>query len=267
MTKRALNIFFVFMFVLFVASCNNSNKQHVMPKEDTKAKSMLEGIWLDADENNIAFKVKGDTVYYPDSTSQAVRFKIIRDTMILLGNSISKYPIIKQSPHIFEFKNQNGDIIRLVKSDDPNDSLQFIRRFPVTLNQKVTIKRDTIVSFSDRKYHCYVQINPTTYKVYRTSYNDEGLEVENIYYDNIIHVSIFSGPAKIFSKDFKKDDFKGAVPGNMLKQSVLSDIKLMGMDNFGFHYHTQLAIPDSPSSFIVKLTVSYTGKISMEVSN
>lgn len=267
MTKRALNIFFIFLFMLLVLNCNNSNKPDVAQEEDHKAKDLLDGIWLDADENNIAFRIKGDTVYYPDSTSQAVKFQIISDTMILLGNSISKYPIIKQSPHVFEFKNQNGDIVRLVKSEDPNDSLQFVRSFPVTLNQKTTIKRDTIVSFSDKKYHCYVQINPTTYKVYRTSYNEEGLEVENVYYDNIIHVSIFSGSTKIFSKDFSKDDFKGAVPRNMLQQSVLSDIKLMDMNNFGFHYHIQLAIPDSPSSFIVKLTVSYKGKINMGVSD
>ena len=86
------------------------------------------------------------------------------------------------------------------------------------------------------------------------------MEIENIYYDNIIHISIFKGAQKLFSKDFTKSDFAEAVPENMLRQSILSDIVLMSLKDDGFHYQTQLAIPDSPSSFIVELIISYDGK-------
>lgn len=206
------------------------------------------------------FKIHGDTIYYPDSTSQPVKFQIIQDTMVLLGNNASKYPIVRQEAHIFEFKNQSNDIIKLVKSENPYDSLQFVHSSPITLNQGKTIKTDTVVTYEDTKYHSYVQVNPTTYKVYRSFYNAEGMEVENIYYDNIIHVSIFSGTRKLFSKDFIKADFNKAVPANMLKQCVLSNIKLMSLSKDGFHYQTQLAIPDSPSSFIVELIISHDGK-------
>lgn len=266
MIKHTLYIFGAIICFLFVLGCSNSKKDVVTVAENKKAKAMLEGIWLDEDEENVTFKIKGDTVYYPDSTSQPVMFKIIGDTMFFYGNSVSKYPILKQSPHIFEFKNQNGDVVKLVKSNDPNDALLFVHHAPIILNQNKVIKRDTIVGYSDKKYHCYVQINPTTYKVYRTFYNDEGLEVENIYYDNIIHVSIFSGSVKLFSKDFRKDDFSTCVPKNMLKQSVLSDIDLDCLDENGVHYQTQLAIPDCPTSFLVKLTISYSGNITMSVA-
>lgn len=262
---KYIHLLLAFILLLLVLGCNNSRKPELSLNDNKKAKAMLEGIWLDADEENITFRIKGDTVYYPDSISQPVMFRIIGDTMIFYGNSISKYPIVKQGEYIFEFKNQNGDIVKLVKSDDPNDTLQFVRHFPVVLNQNKVIKRDTIVSYLDKKYHCYVQINPTTYKVYRTFCNDEGLEIENIYYDNIIHISIFQGRNKLFSKDFRKDDFASYVPDNMLKQSILSDIELEHLNEKGICYQTQLAIPDSPSSFIVKLTVSYKGNISMEV--
>ncbi|MDO4161222.1 MAG: DUF4738 domain-containing protein, partial [Prevotellaceae bacterium] len=70
----------------------------------------------------------------------------------------------------------------------------------------------------------------------------------------------------IFSKDFYKKDFNTIVPDNMLKQCILSDIVLDYIDDSGVHYNTQLALPDSPSSFIVKLTISYQGKISMHVA-
>lgn len=267
MIRHKFNFFTVLVLLLVVLSCKNKgSKQDVAVEENLKAKAMLEGIWVDAEEYNVTFRVKGDTIYYPDSVSQPVKFQIVKDTMILLGNSISKYPIVRQTANIFDFKNQDGDVVRLVRSDDSSDSLLFVRNNPVMLNQKKTIKRDTIVSYTEKKYHCYVQINPTYYKVYRSFTNAEGIEVENVYYDNIIHISIFSGAEKMFSKDFRKDDFKKFVPSNLLKQTILSDIELKGLDGDGFHYKTQLAIPDSPSSFIVDFTVTYNGKVKMRVS-
>ncbi len=262
MTKRTAfyNIIAIVAIILASVGCKNTNKPVDAPKEDLKAKTMLQGIWIDADEETVVFKIHGDTIYYPDSTSQPVKFQIIKDTMILLGNNASRYPIIRQEAHIFEFKNQSNDIIKLVKSENPYDSLQFVRHSPIQLNQGKIIKTDTVVMHGDQKYHSYVQVNPTTYKVYRSFYNGEGMEVENIYYDNIIHISVFNGARKVFSKDFRKADFNKAVPDNMLKQCVLSNIKLMRLANDGLHYQTQLAIPDSPSSFIVELIISYEGK-------
>ena len=161
MIRNIIYIFVSAIALLFIGSCNNLDKREKPVAENLKAKSMLEGIWLDADGENVTFRIKGDTVYYPDSMSQPVMFKIIADTMIFYGNNISKYPIVKQSSNIFEFKNQNGDIVKLVKSDDPNDAMQFVQHSPIVLNQNKVIKRDSVVSFSDNNYHCYVQINPT----------------------------------------------------------------------------------------------------------
>ena len=53
----------------------------------------------------------------------------------------------------------------------------------------------------------------------------------------------------------------------MLKQSILSDIKLISLSAAGIHYQTQLAIPDSPSSYLVELVISYDGKTSIKVLN
>ncbi len=144
--------------------------------------------------------------------------------------------------------------------------MQFIHNRAVVLNQNKMIKRDTVVYHSGEKYHSYVQVNPTTFKVYRSSYNEDGLEVENLYYDNIVNVNIFSGSRKIFSKDFRKSDFKRLIPYDVLKQCVLSDIKLYGLDSNGLKYHAQLAIPDSPSSYIVNVVITYKGRVSMDIS-
>lgn len=266
MIRNFLHIITILLVVVAaVCSCKQQDKPVVAPAENLEAKKMLAGIWVDADEESVVFKISGDTIYYPDPTANPVEFKIVKDTMILQGNSVSKYPIIKMAAHLLEFKNQGGDIIKLVKSDNPVDAYQFKRHDQVPLNQGKVVKTDTVVSYNDNRYHSYVQVNPTTYKVYRTSYNSEGMETENIYYDNIVHVSVYRGAAKVFSKDFRKDDFAETVPANMLKQCVLSDIKLIEASDDGLHYRAQLAIPDSPSSFMAELIISYDGKTKVRV--
>lgn len=78
-------------------------------KEDTAAKKMLQGIWLnDDDEDDVAFRAKGDTIYYPDSTSQPVYFYIAGDTLVMKGANIAKYPIVKQAEHISSLKCRMG---------------------------------------------------------------------------------------------------------------------------------------------------------------
>lgn len=84
MIRNIIYIFVSAIALLFIGSCNNLDKREKLVAENLKAKSMLEGIWLDADGENVTFRIKGDTVYYPDSMSQPVMFKIIADTMIFM---------------------------------------------------------------------------------------------------------------------------------------------------------------------------------------
>ena len=135
--KQAFNILLLVCFLMGVAACGQkSEKEQPEQKEDTTAKKLLQGIWLDGDdEDNVVFRVKGDTIYYPDSTSQPVYFYIVGDTLVMKGANLSKYPIMKQAAHIFQFKVQNGDIVKLVKTDDLSYLQQFSHEQPVTLNQ------------------------------------------------------------------------------------------------------------------------------------
>ncbi|EJP28246.1 hypothetical protein HMPREF1146_0192 [Prevotella sp. MSX73] len=175
-----------------------------MPQEDLRAKQMLQGIWLNDAEGDVSFMAKGDTIFYPDSTSQPVRFAIYGDTVVTLGGE---------------------------------------------------------------KYHSYTQVNPTTYKVVKSSYNDDGVAVDNVYHDNIVHVSVFNGARKVYSGDFRKQAFVRLVPADYLSQSVLSDITFTRIDASGLHYAATLCIPDSPSSFVVELLISPAGRLTMRVAD
>ena len=246
-----------------IGGCRDRAKQVSAPQEDLAAKKMLQGIWVNEDEESVAFEAQGDSIFYPDTTSQPVRFQIIEDTLVLHGAEDIKYPIIKQTAHLFIFKNQNGDEVKLEKSDDPDDAVQFTHQKPKAVNQ--LIKRDTIVSYNNVGYHCYVTVNPTTYKVVKASYNDEGVEVDNVYYDNIVNLNVYHGATKLFSGDFRKQQFKHIVPNDFLSQAILSDLIFDSIDKNGVHYVAVLVIPDSMSSYEVLLTVSYTGHLQMRL--
>lgn len=234
-------------------------------QEDAEAKRLLQGIWLNEFEDDVVFKVHGDTIYYPDSTSVPVYFKVVQDSLVLQPAS-AKYAIVKQSEHLFVFRNQYGDVVRLVKSDNPDSNeYAFSRKQPVALNQKSLIKRDTVISYNKERYHLYVQVNPTTYKIIKNTYTDEGVEVGNIYYDNIVHVSVFNGADRLFSRDFKKEDFKSLIPQQFYAQCILSDIVFERLTAGGVVYKAYLPIPDSTTSYIIKIDISFKGQFELSI--
>lgn len=263
--KETVNIMFLGC-LLGLTCCGHKAAAPEEVKEDAAAKKLLQGIWLnDDEEDDVAFRVKGDTIYYPDSTSQPVYFYIAGDTLVMKGANVVKYPILKQAAHLFEFKVQNGDVVKLVKTDDKSYLQQFVREHTVALNQNMLIKRDTVVTDGEEKFHLYVQVNPTTYKVFKSSYNDDGVEVDNVYYDNIINLNVFRGANKVFSRDFHKQDFKHQVPASFLEQAILSDLVYDHVDKQGVHYLAVLAMPDSSTSYQVEVVISTNGHMSMKV--
>ena len=91
------------------------------------------------------------------------------------------------------------------------------------------------------------------------------MAVDNIYHDNIINLNVYHGSVKLFSGDFRKQQFAGKVPREALSQSILSDLTLRSVDESGIHYVASLMIPDSMSSFEVMVTVGFDGRMSMRV--
>lgn len=256
-----MTFLFAGVIMSLVACGNRGVKKHETIDEDLTAKKNLQGIWLNDDDNDVAFRVKGDTVYFPDSTSAPAYFRVERDSFVIVGGNTVKYRIVRQSPNVFVFVNQNGEQIKLLKTDDQSYLDLFSPKTVLHVNQNKVVKHDTVIYNGDEKYHCYVQINPTTYKVGVASYNDDGVEVDNVYYDNIVNINIFQGANKLFGKDFHKEDFKQKVPAEFLKQAILSDIVFQKVDADGIHYLAVLAMPDSSLSYQVEFVISHSGKM------
>lgn len=258
--KVLRNIFF--LFLLFATACGRSGKaNNDSIAEDTVAKHMLQGIWVDSDDESPLFQMVGDSVFYPDSAALPATFKVVADTFYLNGSTPQSYPIKLQTANTFIILSQNGDLLKLHKSNEPFDSVYFSHAAPKVLNQRQLIRHDTIVNYNANRYHVYVQVNPTTYRVVNPSLTSGGIAVDNVYFDNILNIHIFQGTNKLFSRNFYKTDFSDLVPDYYLKKSVLSDINYAGVDAEGYHFVAYLGIPPSSVNFTATILITHRGKV------
>ena len=249
------------VIVLFVA-CGQNSKSGTTYEEDHEAKSLLQGVWQDEETEEVSFWVKGDTIFYPDSTSQPTAF-VIADGQLVLLSTDAHYRIEKQTPHVFWFVNQSGDVVRLTKSDEsqPDEMVRGEQERIMTYTE--VVKQDSVIIYDNQHYHWYIAINPTKYKVHTTAYNDDGMEVSNVYYDNIMHVSLFRGANKFFSRDFRKQDYVTKVPKEFLEKSVLSNMEYAGVDERGFHFVATICIPDGATCYKAENIISFNGRLTI----
>lgn len=257
--KQLKPILIVFLISLAVG-CKQKMQTQAHVEENTKAMKMLQGVWEDSETLEVNFMIKGDTIFYPDSTSQPARFKVVGDSLVI-GEPPSRYPIVSLSENIFVFKNQNGEELRLTKSDSQEDNIAFEKKPALVSVVNEVVKRDTVVTFADERYHCYVTVNPTKFKVLKRVYNDDGVAVDNVFYDNIIHVSVYHGADKLFSSDITKQAYVKHVPADFLNQSILGDIRFSSIDKEGCHFETIIGIPEATASYILDTVILFDGKM------
>jgi hypothetical protein len=261
--KHLLKLFLLSSTAYLLLACSGgkgTSDGSLSVVENQAAKEMLQGLWVDSETEEISFWAKGDTIYYPDSMSQPTYFAVVGDSLHLVATH-SSYLIEKQSEHVFSFRNQNGDIIRLVKSDEPLPDELIRGEQPRVMVYTEVVKTDSVVFYNGARYHWYIAINPTKYKVHTTVYNSDGVEVDNVYYDNIMHVSVFEGARRLFSSDFRKQMFEKKIPGQFLQQSVLSNMEFTGVDQKGFHFVSTICKPDGAACYKAENIISFEGRL------
>lgn len=261
---KILSISIIGVCLLLMASCKprESSPDVAEAQESAEAKAMMQGIWIESETQEVAFRAEGDTIYYPDTTSQPAYFCIIGDSICLGPN---RYPIVKQSEFTFWMKNQAGDLRKFIKSETEDDTIAFVNQKPEILMANEVIKKDSVVFFDGERYHWYVAVNPTKYKVVKTSYTSEGVGVENVYYDNIIHISLFKGTACLYSQDFNKKMYADNVPAEFLGQAILGNMQYDHVDSRGIHFNAMLCIPDGASCYLVETLISFNGNMKMKL--
>ncbi len=251
----------ILVLVAFMTACGRQGGKSGSVPEDQEAKALLQGIWIEEESEDLSFRVKGDTIFYADSTSMPAYFRIVGDSLELASGT--KYGIVKQTPNVFWFVNQNGDVMKLRKSENQTDVSEFVHDTPEAMVYTHQVKTDSVVVFNGERYHWYIAVNPTKYKVTRHVFNDDGMEVENVYYDNIMHVSVFQGTRKLFSQDFRKQMYSKMVPASFLKEAILGKMEYGHADAKGLHFYATLCIPDGASCYMIETLVNYMGQMTM----
>lgn len=262
MNKVLYHIIMCGVLVLVLAACGQQ-KPVAEQEESAEAKQLLQGVWLEEDGETPVFQMKGDSVFYADSTSMPARFRVIGDTLYI--GSEYRYFIEKHTEHLLWFRNQNGELMKFEKSDDAEMKDEIEQQKPQILSLNKVLKRDTVVFYDSQRYHLYVAINPTRYKVSRPAINEDGMEVENVYYDNIIHLSIFQGSTQLFSRDFRKQQYAEKVPAQILQSSILNNMEFTKVDANGFHFNVSVCVPDDASCYLIDQMVSFSGKPSIKL--
>lgn len=263
-------LFLVFLCVTSVfVSCNSKTQDDnsvQIQDEDLEAKKQLQGTWISELEGNAMFTMKGDTLYYNDSLSIPVAFYVRHDSLIIRNHKEVRYAIKRLNSTQFHFINAEGDEVELVKSNHTEPTLSKGEyKGAITLNQGKMVKNDTIIFYKDVRYHAYTQVNPTTYKVYRTSTNDDGLTVESLFYDNLVYIALYEGQHKIFGQNILKKEFSQLVPQAYLEQAILSEIQVQGPSADGIRFTAILSIPDSYTNYRVNIDITPEGKKKLSI--
>ena len=254
--------------VLSLLSCGQKEQKGDVsmsdePQENREAKAMLQGVWLDSETDEPFFKAEGDTIFFADATSRPAYFRIVGDSIELGPNT---YYISKQTAHNFQFRNPGGDVVQLVKRDETDEEQpEFVEQAPKIISTTEVINLDSVVMYGGQRYHWYITVNPTRYRVMRTTYTPDGIAVEKAYYDNIIHVSLFHNNQRLFTRDFNKQAYAANVPEDFLQQSILGNITFDEVDAQGFHFDATVCIPDGESCYMIETLISFDGQLTMKL--
>lgn len=233
-----------------------------LDEEDFEAKEALQGIWVDDDTEDVLFCFRGDSIFYPDSTSVPASFRVVDDTLFLSLDV--KYPILKRSEHLLWLQSSVGEI-RTRKSENPSDTLYFTHQVPMVLSLNHVVKTDSVVNYDNKRYHCYVYVNPTKKKVITTTYTAEGLDVKNVYYDNVVHVCVYEGAKCLYSSDYRKENFEPFLPKDFITRCILSNVQFVKVGLKGFHFYATLATPNGGAFYMVDIIIAPDGSRSFEL--
>lgn len=239
----------IFLLLLLLSACTQSAKDGA-PAEDRAAKRLMQGVWANDIEGTNVFEARGDTLYYNDTLAAPVAFHIVADTLYLHTHPATAYHITRLTAARLTFTTPDGETLQLTKAAG-----HLTTQPRPKLNQRQLVKRDTIVG----QYHAYTQINPTTYKVYRTTTNSDGIGTEAVYYDNIVHIAVYQGARRVYGHNIVKSDFRRLVPEAYIRQAVLSDIAVAGMHGVAVRFVATLAIPDSYTTYRINIDIDSNG--------
>lgn len=249
------------LLVAVLASCGGGSAPAPTAKEDAEAKRLLQGVWLNADDDYGAFRVEGDSIFYYDASSQPAHVWVYRDSLYIQGQQTRHYHIVKQTEHLLTFVNANGDEVRLVKPEDGTAAKPLPRETTYAINLTDITDLDTIGEGGGASTRVRVHTEPTSDRVAKSVYNDLGIEVDNMYLDNSAHVILLQGSTIFYDHTFRKAEFAQFVPRDFLATSILRCIDYDHRDASATYLSASIGAPDAETCYVVELRVDNDGQL------
>ena len=254
----------IFMLVCLSAilvSCGHPDGEALRGSEEKSAvmASMLQGVWIDDDSGTPFIKVLGDSMYFAGRVNAPIGYRVDGDTLIIFGGEAAKYLIDRIDDSTFRFYTVSGDMMSLHKSD--NDTLTFGTVTTPPQPEHEVLKKDSVIFSQGVRYRGYVYINATDIKVSSPYITEDGLYMDNVFFDNVIHICVYQGAQRLFGKDIRREMFEGIVPDDYLRYSILDDMNFIGVSPGGYTYSATICSPGSPSCYCVEVFVSREGEM------
>lgn len=235
------------LILLLLHSCSSPEPKNVQaPVEtDPKVKSQLQGVWLDKNTEAPVLRIEGDSICYISKIDVRMAYKLVGDTLFVSGLHTSAYPILHRTEHTLRFKTPLGDVMSLYKNENENLVIPQAQpeEKPAVRNR---IQKDSVISYRNIRYRGYAYINPTTMKVIRPGVTEDGFFIDNVYYDNIIHICVYQGKNRLCGKDIAKQAFESVIPADFLEVAILEDMEFIKVTDEDFIYRATLCVPDGP---------------------
>lgn len=238
------------LLLLILSSCGNTSTKggKADRKTDPNVKSQLQGVWLDKNTESPVLEIEGDSLLYASKSDLRMPYVVLDDTLFVKGIHTVAYPILEQTEHTLCILTPLGDEMSLYKDEHGAISIEQPNATQLTPVSQV-IKKDSVIMVGKNRYRGYITINPTTVKVVRPGVTEDGFSIDNVYFDNIIHICVYEGKEELCGKDIKRSMFNGIVPSEFLSVSILQDMCFQGMKNQKFLFKATLCVPDGPSYY------------------
>lgn len=244
-------------------SCRDSKTETIA--EDHKAKEMFQGLWVMDENGGSVLLAKGDSISFPDSASVPVHFWINSDSIFLKGRNVNSYKIIKQSENVFRMMNKNGEEVTLVKSDNKN-LLSDFKYHAYAMNTFLKESSDTLVKTEAGYFQSEVFCQTSSERVIKPTFNDLGIEVDNVYLDNTARLNITNGGKLIYSHEFKKQEFQSMIDKAFLERSILKRFVFNRTDLKALYYDAMIGIPDAATSYVIEVRITTDGKVTTRMT-
>ena len=159
----------IIFLALALGSCGNrsANVPVTEQEEDREQKALLQGYWVDDETEALAVLVKGDTIFYSDSTSMPAYFRIVGDSLVLASGAT--YNIDRLTENLFWFHNQNGDLVKYRRSSDPEEDSLWVHDTPHIMTYTHQVKTDSVVSFGGERYSRVDEVKAKGYDIKETA--------------------------------------------------------------------------------------------------